>query len=139
MSTSIPVWAGIDIGGSHIGASFFSSKENGASNSAINVLSLPLGIPAVFDNFLQLTHNIYVEHHISTDLIPGLYPKIDYVGETALHLEIKNLSTTGELLVHFLYILLRATIDTKLKDSEGKVGWDLKGVGIGCPGIHFAY
>ena len=54
-----------------------------------------------------------------------------------MHMKLKNLSTTAEQLLQYVYILISLVINAQesfVRDSLKSLYWNLKGVGIGCPG-----
>lgn len=139
MLDALPVWAGVDIGGSHIGLSFFISSLSSRDSSGrkvseqcsdvydsnLQVISLPPGIEKILNNT-----TLWYEYD-GQKMIDCV------IGTNMIHMKLKNLSTTAEQLLQYVYILISRVIDAQeslVRDSLEKLYWDLKGVGIGCPG-----
>lgn len=133
---ALPVWAGVDIGGSHIGLSFFTSSlqdscvRKGSEhcsnvNANLQVMSLPPGIEIILNN-TTLWYECDGQKMIDC-----------VIGINMIHMKLKNLSTTAEQLLQYVYILISRVIDAQerfVRDSLESLYWNLKGVGIGCPG-----
>ena len=132
---ALPVWAGVDIGGSHIGLSFFTSSLSQESfrrkgseqrvNTNLQVISLPPGIEKILNN-TTLWYECDGQKMIDC-----------VIGTNMIHMKLKNLSTTAEQLLQYVYILISRIIDAQesfVRGSLKSLVWSLKGVGIGCPG-----
>ena len=128
INNALPVWAGVDIGGSHLGLSFFTSStvNIGPEFPNLEVVSLPPRIEKFLENTTLWFDN---DGQKMIDCV---------IGKNTINMKLKNLSTTAEHLLQFLYVLICLVIDAQeslVRGSLKNLSWCLKGVGIGCPGI----
>jgi len=122
------VWVGCDIGGSHIGLSFFSSISHEISNEfneskELEALQLPSGLES----------NKEVAEMYGDSLA---IPTINFNNKYMLDVMLMSATITGDSLVNLLFYLISKVLDASA-NSTPIVKWNLKGVGIGCPGCFF--
>jgi hypothetical protein len=128
------VWAGVDIGGSHIGISFFIDEKD----KDVEILLLPSG----FEDFIcsgEYKNAFSSDPSLRSTEISRSFDlsvqKISYFDNKMINITLNNSSVTGEDLINLLFIIIANVINCQSQRvHEEEFAWFLQGVGIGCPG-----